>query len=95
MILLKSDEIELKGNWILLKSSIEVDDVTKRIEKLATEYLIEIAVDESGWEKLFQDPVDKRYWELIYPSSEMHGGGPPLLRCISQLDAKTKYPGLQ
>jgi hypothetical protein len=28
---------------------------------------------------------------LTYPESEMHGGGAPLLRNISETEAKTKY----
>lgn len=89
---LKPNEIELKGNWKLKGSSIKVDLVCERIEKLISEYLVEIAINENGWNKLFQDPEDKRYWELTYPESEMHGGGPPLLRYLSIQEARSKYP---
>jgi hypothetical protein len=91
MIQIKSEEVELRGKWILNGSSIEVDDVSKRIEKLISEHLIEIATDESGWEKLYQDPEDKRFWELIYPESEMQGGGPTMLRNLSEFEAREKY----
>lgn len=91
MIKLKPHETELRGDWQLADSSVGLDNVSKRIEDLVANYLIEVAVDESGWNKLFQDPEDKRYWELIYPESEMHGGGPPLLKKISLLEAKRKY----
>jgi len=34
------------------------------------------ATDYNGWDVLYLDPADGRYWERILPSSEMHGGGP-------------------
>jgi immunity protein 27 of polymorphic toxin system len=43
------------------------------------------------WSKLYLDPVDGGYWELTYPQSEMHGGGPPQLVHISADAAKIKY----
>jgi len=88
---IKHDEIEQIGKWIQVESSLQADEVCLRIEKLISYYLIEIAIDSSGWEKLFQDPDDKRYWELTYPESEMHGGGAPLLRNLSEIEAKNKY----
>ncbi|MDD2797220.1 MAG: Imm27 family immunity protein [Bacteroidales bacterium] len=88
---IKEEEFELRGNWIFNGSTIDADNVCKRIENLISEYLTEIAVDESGWEKLYQDPADKRYWELIYTESEMQGGGPPMLRNLSKFEVKKKY----
>jgi len=46
---------------------------------------------DGGWSRLYLDPVDGRYWELIYPQSEIHGGGPPRLAHISADAAKIKY----
>lgn len=89
---LKPNEIELKGSWKLKGFSMKADDMCVRIEKLISEYLMEIGIDENGWNKLFQDPEDKRYWELTYPESEMHGGGPPLLRHLSIQEVRSKYP---
>ena len=53
--------------------------------------LIEITTDTSGWDVLYRDPADGRYWELTYPQSHMHGGGPPRLTHLSFEQAKTKY----
>lgn len=89
---LKPNEIELRGSWKLEGTSMNADAVCMRIESLIATYLIEISEDDSGWNKLFQDPEDKRYWELSYPESEMHGGGAPLLRNLSLQEAKEKYP---
>ena len=47
--------------------------------------------DASGWDVLFRDPTDGRLWELIYPQSEPHGGGPPQLRCLTADEARQKY----
>ena len=88
---LKSNEIELKGGWKLVGTSMRVDDVCERIESLISSYLIKIGEDESGWNKLYQDPEDKRYWELSYLESEMHGGGAPLLKNLSLQEVNEKY----
>jgi Immunity protein 27 len=91
MIKLKKSETMLCGSWEFRNSRMEADDVCRRIDKLIAECLIEIAVDESGWNKLFLDPVDKRYWELSFPNSEMPSGGPPCLKSVTLTDAKSKY----
>ena len=48
-------------------------------------------VAEGGWSKLYRDPSDGRLWELTFPNSEWHGGGPPCLTCISREKADGKY----
>lgn len=91
MIKLKPDEIELRGSWELVGTSMKADDVCERIENLISSHLIEIGEDESGWNKLYQDTEDKRYWELSYPESETHGAGPPLLKNLPVQEAKKRY----
>ncbi len=88
---LKMHEKELVGHYIINNLKIEADEVAKRIVDLISNYLIFIKADESGWFKLYQDPFDKRYWELSYPSSEEHGGGAPKLTNVSKKEAETKY----
>jgi hypothetical protein len=88
---IESTEIEIRGNWIFDGSTMKTDKTTKRIEELIKTYLIEVSIAVNGWEKLFKDPNDKRYWELTYPESEMQGGGPPLLRNLSEFEVKQKY----
>ncbi|NCC98721.1 MAG: hypothetical protein EOL95_03325 [Bacteroidia bacterium] len=46
---------------------------------------------DNGWEILYKDNSDNRLWELIYPNSEMHGGGAPMLRTIDKESAISKY----
>ncbi len=40
---------------------------------------------------LYRDPADNRLWELSYPNSALHGGGPPMLRNCTLLEFKLKY----
>ncbi|CAF3478399.1 unnamed protein product, partial [Rotaria socialis] len=70
---------------------MKADDNTLRIEFLIKNSLLKITSDETGWDVLYQDKNDRRYWELIYYKSEMHGGGPPLLQLIAEEDVQKKY----
>ena len=91
MIKLQPDETQLIGEWKLVNGVVVGNEACDRIDLLTSEYLKHIATDASGWEKLYRDPEDGRYWEHTYPHSEMHGGGPPTLTCISAEEAKRKY----
>ncbi|AZO82114.1 MULTISPECIES: Imm27 family immunity protein [unclassified Bosea (in: a-proteobacteria)] len=42
----------------------------------------QIATADAGWTILYRDRDTAQFWELSYPSSDMHGGGP---RCLRQL----------
>ncbi len=88
---LRPNETLLKGEWIVTAGGIVADETCKRIELLTASVLKRLANDASGWESLFQDPADGRLWELYYPRSEMHGGGPPCLRNLTTLQARSKY----
>lgn len=84
-------ETEITGNWLISEGRVTADENCARIFDLTKEYLVELDRDSSGWDTLYRDPKDGRLWELIYPHSELHGGGPPLLRCLSKNEAETKY----
>ena len=88
---LMPNETELKGTWTLDAGKMVPDDSCTRIESLISDHLKEVGCDSSGWDKLFQDPNDGRYWELLYLNSEMAGGGPPTLRVIAEDAAREKY----
>ena len=49
-----------------------------------------VATDSSGWDILYKDPRDGRFWELTYPDSSFHGGGPPRLENFSATEAGSK-----
>lgn len=84
-------ETDLIGDWVVNGTQIEGDEACKRISWLVAEKIHEIATDASGWDVLFLDPVDGKYWELTYPQSHMHGGGPPRLTNLSVEQVKEKY----
>ena len=70
---LSSEEKSLIGSWVLIGDSVEFDKLSYCINWLITKYSIKVKQDESGWNTLFADPEDGRYWELTYPTAETHG----------------------
>lgn len=86
-----SDETSIVGTWNILGGRVEADDTCLRIERLLRQHLTEIGRDASGWDVLYVDPTDGRFWELTYPQGEMHGGGPPALMVLSAQEAREKY----
>ena len=91
LLTIRSDESEIRGDWITVGGQVVGDANTERIEALLKEHLQEVGRDRSGWETLYVDPNGGRFWEHTYPQSEMHGGGPPLLRHVTAEDARQKY----
>jgi hypothetical protein len=89
---LAPEEVNLRGDWLVQEDrSVVGDAAEQRIEWLITQKLERLANDPSGWETLYRDPRDGRLWELTYPQSEMHGGGPRRLRVLSRDEAAAKY----
>lgn len=84
-------ETEITGRWMVSQGRVTADANCDRIADLAKNHLLWLGHDSSGWETLYRDPDDHRLWELIYPESELHGGGPPALRFISDESARLKY----
>ena len=91
MMNIKPSETVLTGQWVLQGGRPVADDVCKRILALTKSHLLEVGRDASGWNTLYRDPTDGRYWELVYPQSEIHGGGPPEMRCLTTNEAREKY----
>ena len=88
---IEASEINITGQSALIKGKIVGDDVSQRVSELVNNYLIKLGHDHSGWDTLYRDPNDGRLWELIYPQSELQGGGPPSLVVISDEAAAVKY----
>jgi len=86
-----ANETVLEGAWTSKDGRVIEDPVSLRIKWLIGNWLRRKATDATGWDTLYEDPHDGRLWELIYPHSEMHGGGPPLLRVVTDADALLKY----
>jgi hypothetical protein len=94
MIGLGSNETQLVGQWIAVGQQVEGDETCNRIEALIRGHLRKVGTKENGWTHLYIDPKDGRFWELTYSHGDWHGGGPPMLICITQNEAKRHYPDL-
>ena len=88
---LQQTEKVLIGNWIFENGKNVEDSVSKRIQYLINDVLKKVSSSDDGWDVLYIDMEDSRYWELIYPDSHLHGGGAPLLKNISHDEAVKKY----
>lgn len=78
-----SDETSIVGTWSMLGGKVEADETCLRIERLVHQHLREIGRDASGWEVLYVDPTDGRFWELTYPQGEMQGGAHRRSWCLA------------
>lgn len=70
------DETLIEGGWDFVDSQMIGNSSVKRIRSLIDDELTKVAVLSGGWETLYRDPRDGRYWELTYLRGEMQGGGP-------------------
>jgi hypothetical protein len=89
---LSEDDTELVGRWTPKDGRLVADQTCRRIEWLIEHRLERVASTADGWDVLFRDRHDGRFWERTFPQSEMHGGGPPLLRLLTPHLALLKYP---
>lgn len=88
---IKTDTTVLEGQWVMRKGEPIADAVCKQINTLTDTFFIKLGHDSSGWLTLYRNPENGSLWELDYPQSEMHGGGPPRLKLISSEEARSKY----
>src|SRR5262245_58912453 len=88
---LQANETLLDCNWVVKNGRVMADEVSMRIEWLIKSSLERLASDSSGWDTLYRDPQDGRFWECIYPHGETQGGGPPQLKVVSPEIAFKKY----
>ena len=88
---IKPEEDKLIGLWFMKDGRVESNEACKRINQLLRSHLKLVATDWSGWDKLYCDPDGGRYWELSFPFSERHGGGPPTLTRVERENVRDKY----
>jgi hypothetical protein len=91
---LSADEKVLRGGWTDTPDGLKPDETALRIEALTAHSLVKLGTDPSGWETLYVDPRDNRFWELTFPDSDSQGGGPPMLKNMSIAEATGKYPSV-
>jgi hypothetical protein len=84
-------KLQIIGGWLLKDGRMEGDQATHIIDHLIADHLIEVDGREGGWTKLYLDPSAGTYWELTYPRSEMHGGGPRILTQLSADAVRSQY----
>jgi hypothetical protein len=84
-------ETVLEGRWRDVDGRLSADETASRIDELVRGHFVVVADAEGGWSTLHRDPVDGRLWELTYPHSEMHGGGPAKIEVVSVGAARAKY----
>lgn len=83
--------IEIIGSWTLVNGRMTDDEASRRVRSLIETELLYVSTSRDGWEKLYRDARDGRYWELTYPHGEMEGGGPQALFAISSEAVRQKY----
>jgi hypothetical protein len=88
---LQPHETELISSWVMKDGLVVEDEVCIRIRALIESELLRIANSKDGWEVLYKDSSDGRYWELTYPRGEMQGGGPIALIVASEPMLQGKY----
>lgn len=90
---LNPHETELRGGWVARGASWVADDTCRRIWELVERRLELIARQPGGWDALYLDPADGRWWELLHPASPGREGEPPVLRHVTREEARPKYAG--
>jgi hypothetical protein len=90
---LQPQETELIGKWILDGTQVHGDESCDRIKWLVENIFEKVGYSKEygAWETLYRDPSDGRFWVKTYPQSEIHGGGPPALKCISEEAANSEF----
>jgi hypothetical protein len=85
------DEQRLDGAWLDTPDGTVGDEVDRRIFWLVRHSLRPVAMTQGGWDQLFVDPRDGRYWELTFPYGSLHGGGPRRLTTLPRDVAVSKF----
>ncbi len=84
-------ETSIRGDSQFMGGRMVADPSALRIRALIDTELEKIGSTSGGWETLYRDRRDGRFWELFYPDSQMEGGGPESLRSIDNTEAAHKY----
>lgn len=71
---------DLNDRWVVEGSKVHAESDAARIDALLAAELVRLSATDGGWRTLYQHRATGTLWELSYPQSEMHGGGPRRLR---------------
>jgi len=81
---------ELNDVWELHDGHMRAVGDAPLIDDLLKNELVEVRMD--NWAVLYRHNETGEYWDLTYPQSEMHGGGPRRLRVVTDPSDWTPYP---
>jgi hypothetical protein len=74
---------EIIGKWSFENGEIIPDDNCHLIEKMLQNELKELESIQDSWTKIYEEQ-NGTLWELTYPESHLHGGGPPKLKRLKK-----------
>lgn len=83
--------IELRDAWVSRDGKMVAEGDASRINELLAGHLVKVAIHPiyGGWRELYRHKETGKFWELDYPQSEMHGGGPRRLSELDLIDPST------
>jgi Immunity protein 27 len=73
---------DLRDIWVSEDGKMVVRGDAAAIDEMLGTKLEKVRSDASGWLVVYRHRETNQFWELSYPQSEMHGGGPRRLRLI-------------
>lgn len=79
------------GEWL---SGGVADAACQEIHRLLRDDLTKVAERDEGWTVLYRSSTTSEFWELSYPASHLHGGGPPRLDPVTTEEATARYGGI-
>ena len=79
---LQAHETSLEGHWLKQNDENVPDEIQQRIRWLVGTQLTIVSPKSGGWEVLYRDERDGRYWELTF-ADIAQGGGPWKLTAVS------------
>lgn len=89
--LIESDRTEYIGGRYFKDGVMYADEITEFIHRETACHLDQLGADETGWNLLYRDRRDSRYWEMTYPKSYLQGAGPPALRLLTLEEVKARF----
>lgn len=85
-----SDRTDLMDQWIMREARVSNEGDAAAIDNLLSRELVEVAATDGGWRRLYRHRMTGSLWELSYPQSHMHGGGPRRL-CKLSLSTQNQW----
>jgi hypothetical protein len=76
-------EKEIIGKWVFKDGTMVADANCQLIDSMIKNDFEEIEYSKDGWTRRYKH-TNGSIWELSYPESHLHGGGPPKLSRIDK-----------